>query len=49
MYKKDLSLNKLQLLVCNKTKPNQTKPNQIKPNLFQENHLFKVKSFKFSF
>ena len=28
MYKKDLALNNLQLLICHKNKPNQTKPNQ---------------------
>ena len=29
IYKKDLAINNLQLLICHKTKPNQTKPNQI--------------------
>ena len=27
MYKKNLTLNNLQWLVCHKTQPNQTKPN----------------------
>ena len=32
MFKEDLVLNKLQWLICYKTKPNQTKPNQnLKP------------------
>ena len=31
MYKKDLTLNNLQGLICYKTKPNQTKPNPIDP------------------
>ena len=30
MYKKDLALNDLQLLICHKVKSNQTKPNQTK-------------------
>ena len=29
LYKKDLTLNKLQWLICHKTKPNQTKPDSI--------------------
>ena len=29
MYKQDLALNNLHMLICHKTKPNQTKPNLI--------------------
>ena len=29
MCRVDLALNKLQLLICPKTKPNQTKPNHV--------------------
>ena len=29
MYKKDLALNNLQWLICQKIKPNQTDPNHI--------------------
>ena len=28
MYKEDLALNNLQLLICHKTQPNKIKPNQ---------------------
>ena len=35
MYKQDLALNKLQWLICHKTKLNETKPNQTTP-IFSE-------------
>ena len=42
MYKEDLALNILQLLICHKTKQNQTKPNQ---TLFGFICLLTVKNF----
>ena len=36
MNKSDLALNKLQWLICHKTKPNQTKPNQTKCLMISE-------------
>ena len=46
MYKRDLSLNNLQWLICHKTKPYQTKLYQTKPNHCSWFGFYEVKERK---
>ena len=45
MYKEDLSLNNLQMLICYKTKPNLTNQSQEEIFLLFSKYLFDIKLF----